>query len=77
MKSEKMRGGENDFNLTILCCHTFHIQCLTKWNDSTCPLCRYLQCPVESSQCDDCGTTDNLWVCLICGFNGCFKIEMS
>jgi BRCA1-associated protein len=72
-----MRGGENDFNLTILCCHTFHIQCLTKWNDSTCPLCRYLQCPVESSQCDDCGTTDNLWVCLICGFNGCFKIEMS
>jgi len=24
MKSEKLRGGADDYTLTILCCHTFH-----------------------------------------------------
>jgi len=47
--------------------------CLKNWNDTTCPLCRYIQSPVESSQCDKCSATENLWVCLICGFIGCFK----
>ena len=75
MKSEKMRGGENDFNMTILCCHTFHWLCLKNWNDTTCPLCRYLQSPTESSECDECAATENLWVCLICGFIGCFNLE--
>ena len=23
------------------CQHTFHCQCLTKWKDDTCPVCRY------------------------------------
>ena len=27
--------------LTILCNHSFHSECLTKWGDSTCPVCRY------------------------------------
>ncbi|CAK7902399.1 RING finger protein Etp1p [[Candida] anglica] len=27
--------------LTIPCQHTFHCQCLTKWKDDTCPICRY------------------------------------
>lgn len=27
--------------LTIPCQHTFHCQCLTKWKDDTCPVCRY------------------------------------
>ena len=75
MKSEKMRGGENDFNLTILCCHTFHWMCLKNWNDTTCPLCRYLQSPTESSSCDECGATEKLWMCLICGLIGCFNVQ--
>ena len=73
-KSEKLRGGENDFVLTILCSHSFHWMCLNKWNDTTCPLCRYLQSPTESSQCDECGATENLWLCLVCGFIGCFNL---
>lgn len=27
--------------LTIACQHTFHCQCLSKWKDDTCPICRY------------------------------------
>ena len=27
--------------LTIPCQHTFHCQCLSKWTDDTCPVCRY------------------------------------
>ncbi|CAH6722138.1 RING finger protein Etp1p [[Candida] jaroonii] len=27
--------------LTIPCQHTFHCQCLSKWKDDTCPICRY------------------------------------
>lgn len=27
--------------LTIPCQHTFHCQCLTKWKDDSCPICRY------------------------------------
>ena len=75
MKSEKMRGGDNDFNLTILCCHTFHWMCLKNWNDTTCPLCRYYQSPTESSQCEVCGISSNLWMCLICGQIGCFNLQ--
>ena len=29
--------------LTVLCNHSFHSECLTKWGDSTCPVCRYAQ----------------------------------
>jgi hypothetical protein len=42
MKSEKMRGGEENFIVTILCGHTFHWECLKNYNDTICPLCRYL-----------------------------------
>ncbi|KAJ1984110.1 hypothetical protein H4R34_000863 [Dimargaris verticillata] len=27
--------------LTIQCQHTFHCQCLSRWGDSSCPVCRY------------------------------------
>lgn len=29
--------------VTIPCSHTFHCQCLTKWENSRCPVCRYSQ----------------------------------
>src|SRR5690606_27533458 len=29
--------------LTIICQHVFHCSCLTKWKDSSCPVCRYTQ----------------------------------
>ncbi|KAI9313989.1 BRCA1-associated protein 2-domain-containing protein [Dichotomocladium elegans] len=121
--------------LTILCQHTFHSHCLSKWGDGSCPVCRYTQKPKDSStsistaasarsafghitstplsgslhadeclraashvsiqhqhqqllaapaesvtvaatsknssQCLECDSTEDLWVCLICGHIGC------
>lgn len=34
--------------LTILCQHTFHCHCLSKWGDGSCPVCRYSQKPIAT-----------------------------
>lgn len=59
--------------LTILCNHSFHGSCLSKWGDTTCPVCRYVQTPelVEDNKCFECNSGDSLWICLICGHVGC------
>jgi len=57
--------------LTSLCNHSFHCACLSKWGDSSCPVCRYCQQPDTTSQCDVCNKADDLWICLICGYIGC------
>lgn len=35
--------------VTIPCQHTFHCQCLTKWKDDTCPICRYSNSKMNSN----------------------------
>ncbi|XP_033627537.1 BRCA1-associated protein-like [Asterias rubens] len=59
--------------LTILCNHAFHGNCLDKWGDTSCPVCRYCQTPepVEDHKCFTCGAQESLWICLICGHVGC------
>ena len=59
--------------LTILCNHTFHSECLGKWGDTSCPVCRYSQTPelVEANHCFQCDSNESLWICLICGHIGC------
>lgn len=61
--------------LTILCNHAFHADCLLKWGDATCPVCRCVQSPelAEGGECMRCGAAapDALWICLICGHVGC------
>ncbi|TRY53983.1 hypothetical protein DNTS_015541 [Danionella cerebrum] len=59
--------------LTTLCNHSFHSQCLQRWEDASCPVCRYCQTPepVEENKCFECGVHENLWICLICGHIGC------
>lgn len=81
-----------DFNvtglITIPCQHTFHCQCLTKWKDDSCPVCRYLNIksnwlqqqqkgPVGNEQCSvpGCGVTDRLWICLVCGHVACGRYD--
>lgn len=63
--------------LTILCNHAFHGNCLAKWGDTSCPVCRYSQTPelVPDNHCFTCGCCDNLWICLICGNVGCGRYE--
>lgn len=59
--------------LTILCNHSFHGSCLSKWGDTSCPVCRYVQTPelVADNHCFECSSADSLWICLICGHVGC------
>jgi BRCA1-associated protein len=68
--------------LTILCQHTFHCHCLSKWGDGSCPVCRYSQKPLQATErsighenseneCSQCQSKENLWICLICGHIGC------
>ena len=59
--------------LTILCNHAFHSQCLSQWEDASCPVCRYVQTPelVAEQRCSECQSSEDLWICLVCGYVGC------
>ncbi|KAF9924646.1 hypothetical protein FBU30_005415 [Linnemannia zychae] len=80
--------------LTILCQHTFHCHCLSKWGEGSCPVCRYSQKSINTTTnsgggllatvnstsedqnvCATCGTTENLWICLVCGHIGCGRYQ--
>ncbi|KAG7935621.1 uncharacterized protein OGAPODRAFT_15903 [Ogataea polymorpha] len=70
--------------LTIPCQHTFHCQCLSKWKDDSCPVCRYSakfdarrnRQADQEERCLVCGTSENLWICLICGNIGCGRYDL-
>ncbi|KAG8146009.1 hypothetical protein E2320_012426 [Naja naja] len=72
-KSEDRMDESVNGILTTVCNHSFHSQCLQRWEDTTCPVCRYCQTPepVEENKCFECGVQENLWICLICGHIGC------
>ncbi|KAJ4977503.1 hypothetical protein NE237_002609 [Protea cynaroides] len=61
--------------LTTICNHSFHCSCISKWTDSSCPVCRYCQQQPEKSTCSICETSENLWICVICGFVGCGRYK--
>lgn len=61
--------------LTTICNHSFHCSCISKWTDSSCPVCRFCQQQPEKSMCSICGTLENLWICVICGHVGCGRYK--
>ncbi|XP_077216737.1 zinc finger (C3HC4-type RING finger) family protein [Tasmannia lanceolata] len=61
--------------LTTICNHSFHCSCISKWTDSSCPVCRYCQQQPKKSTCSVCETSENLWICVICGFVGCGRYK--
>lgn len=80
------RMDETTGLLTILCQHVFHCACLEKWRGSGCPVCRYTQNDAftlnrasdgdaPDNECSVCGSTQNLWICLICGSIGCGRYD--
>lgn len=67
---ERLEQDDGAILITI-CNHSFHCSCISKWADSSCPVCRYCQQQPEKSSCAICGTSENLSMCVICGFVGC------
>ncbi|XP_078599134.1 BRCA1-associated protein-like [Branchiostoma floridae x Branchiostoma japonicum] len=65
--------------LTVLCNHSFHMPCLEQWEDTTCPVCRYVQCPepVADNKCFQCDSNESLWICLVCGHVGCGRYQQA
>ena len=56
----------------VLCGHFFHVCCLMRCEQNSCPICRHYLFPEDLSVCSDCGLcTKDLWVCLTCGHVGC------
>lgn len=58
-------------SVTIICEHSFHLECLQKWEDESCPICRYQQYPFSLVFCEKCENSGDVWSCVICGFVGC------
>lgn len=85
------RMDETSGLITIPCQHVFHCTCLQSWRGSGCPVCRATNpTPVAgdpndpyshpfghgvSNICGRCNTTDDLWICLICGNVGCGRYK--
>ncbi|RHW70003.1 Ring finger domain/Zn-finger in ubiquitin-hydrolases and other protein [Trypanosoma brucei equiperdum] len=61
--------------VVTMCTHVFHLVCLMKHLEdvsSYCPLCRFSMSSLET-KCNACGTCQDLWSCLVCGWVGCGK----
>ncbi|XP_038971868.1 BRAP2 RING ZnF UBP domain-containing protein 1 isoform X2 [Phoenix dactylifera] len=57
------------------CDHSFQCSCISKWVNSSCSVCQFCQEHSEKPTCSICGTSENLWICVICGFVGCGRYK--
>ncbi|XP_044968260.1 BRAP2 RING ZnF UBP domain-containing protein 1-like [Hordeum vulgare subsp. vulgare] len=60
------------------CDHSFQCSCVSMWVSSSCPVCQFCQKLSEAPTnptCSVCQTSENLWICVICGFVGCGRYK--
>jgi BRCA1-associated protein len=72
--------------VTLPCAHTFDCDCLRKWGDSRCPVCRVSHLLLSSAgkptaqdhdeatrltRCGMCDNAEDNWICVVCGVVGC------
>mmetsp|Transcript_2103 Transcript_2103/g.3116 ORF Transcript_2103/g.3116 Transcript_2103/m.3116 type:complete len:360 (+) Transcript_2103:323-1402(+) len=65
-KEEERKAG-----IRSLCMHMFHFECLAKWSDASCPVCRASTQPCPPSSCEECDAVTGLWMCIVCGSISC------
>lgn len=56
------------------CNRSFYMDTRTEWIDNVCPVCSCIASHAQKGvniKCHECGTTKDLWVCLVCGHTGC------
>ncbi|KAL9260032.1 BRAP2 RING ZnF UBP domain-containing protein [Drosera capensis] len=58
-----------------LCDHSFQCSCASKWTYLSCQVCRLYQQQDNKPTCSVCNTSENLWICVICGFVGCGRYK--
>ncbi|ONK60228.1 uncharacterized protein A4U43_C08F15760 [Asparagus officinalis] len=61
--------------IATTCDHSFQCSCISKWANSSCSVCHFCQEHSEKPACSICGTSLNLWSCVICGFVGCGRYK--
>ncbi|KMZ76024.1 Ubiquitin carboxyl-terminal hydrolase [Zostera marina] len=61
--------------VTTDCDHSYQCSCVSKWMNSSCPVCRFCQEHVDKPNCSVCETEENIWICLICSFIGCGRYK--
>ncbi|KAE8701569.1 topless-related protein 4-like [Hibiscus syriacus] len=62
--------------LGTFCDHSFPCRsCTSKWTYMSCTVCQFCQQQDENPVCSVCGSGENLWICLICGFMGCRRYK--
>ncbi|XP_042458446.1 BRAP2 RING ZnF UBP domain-containing protein 1-like [Zingiber officinale] len=61
--------------IATTCDHSFQCSCISKWVNSSCSVCHFCQKHSDKPTCSICGTPENLWICVICGFVGCGRYE--
>lgn len=60
------------------CDHSFQCSCVSMWVSSSCPVCQFCQKQSETPTnptCSVCQASENLWICVICGFVGCGRYK--
>ena len=74
---DEIKWYDNDNTVCfVLCGHFFHVMCLMRCEQNSCPICRYYLFPESSSICNSCNLcTKDLWVCLTCGHVGCGRSQ--
>uniref|UniRef100_A0AC35U4M8 BRCA1-associated protein n=1 Tax=Rhabditophanes sp. KR3021 TaxID=114890 RepID=A0AC35U4M8_9BILA len=69
----------DDNVVTIICNHDYHISCFLNADTNKCPICRHHQQSPEIRSkmkiCGECNSTDDIWMCLVCGFRGCSRYK--
>ncbi|XP_010687940.2 BRAP2 RING ZnF UBP domain-containing protein 1 isoform X2 [Beta vulgaris subsp. vulgaris] len=60
---------------STLCDHSFQCSCISKWTYLSCQVCRLCQQQDDTLNCSVCDTSENLWVCIVCGFVGCGRYK--